>query len=400
MPLLILFRSDMNEYEHTFIGDIVQAVSNKINRTPLHVVDYPVGLEARVHIVNSLLNEACNDEVCMIGFHGAGGIGKSTLARAVYNLIADQFECLCFLHNVRENSVKHGLEHLQEQLLYKTIRLEMKIGGVNEGIGIIKERLRQKKVLLILDDVDELKHLKFLAGGFDWFGPNSRVIITTRDKSLLTRHGIERIYEVDGLNWDESLELYKWMAFKTKKVDSIFDDDIVNRAISYASGLPLVIDVIGSNLSGTPIAKWESTLDKYKRIPPDDIQNILKVSFDGLDEEQKNLFLDIACFFKGFRLENIQAHHGHCIKHDVGVLVDKSLVKIYHWGVWLHDLIEDMGKEIVQKESPDHPEKRTRLWFHKDIVEVLEENKVRLMIFLFGLIFVIKSYWFVSLNIM
>jgi hypothetical protein len=82
------------------------------------------------------------------------------------------------------------------------------------------------------------------------------------------------------------------------------------------------------------------------------------------------------------------------------VLVDKSLVKIYHWGVWLHDLIEDMGKEIVQKESPDHPEKRTRLWFHKDIVEVLEENKVRLMIFLFGLIFVIKSYWFVSLNIM
>ncbi|XP_045812365.1 disease resistance protein RPV1-like isoform X2 [Trifolium pratense] len=363
--------SDMNEYEHTLIGKIVKVVSNKINRAPLYVVDYPVGLKSRVSNVNSLLNEACSDEVCMIGIHGTGGIGKSTLARAVYNFIADQFECLCFLENVRENSAKH----LQEELLYKTIGLKVKIGGVNEGIGIIKERLRRKRVLLILDDVDKLKQLKFLAGGFDWFGRNSRVIITTRDKSLLTCHGIERIYEVEGLNCGESLELFKQVAFKTKKVDSI-NDDIVNRAISYASGLPLAIDVIGSNLAGTPIAEWESTLDKYKRIPPHDIQNILKVSFDGLDEEQKNLFLDIACFSKWFHLGQIRANYDHCIKHDVGVLVDKSLIKIHQFGdVILHDLIEHMGKEIVRKESPDHPEKRSRLWFHKDIVDVLEQNK-------------------------
>jgi hypothetical protein len=258
----------------------------------------------------------------------------------------------------------------------------MEIGGVNEGIGIIKERLRHKKVLLILDDVDHLKQIKFLAGGFDWFGPNSRVIITTRDKNLLTRHGIERIYEAEGLNCGESLELFKWMAFKTKKVDSIFNDDIVNRAISYASGLPLAIDVIGSNLSGKPIAKWESMLDQYKRIPPKDIQSKLKVSFDGLDEESKNVFLDIACFFKGRSLKEVEgrlhAHYGYCIERHVEMLVDKSLTKIDHASVWLHDLIEDMGKEIVRKESPDHPEERTRLWFHKDIVEVLEQNKVRL----------------------
>jgi hypothetical protein len=171
------------------------------------------------------------------------------------------------------------------------------------------------------------------------------------------------------------------VAFKTKKVDSI-DDDIVHRALIYASGLPLAIDVIGSNLSGKPIAEWESMLDQYKRIPPTDIQSILKVSFDDLDEETKNVFLDIACFFKGWSLKEVEgrlhAHYGYCIKHQVGVLVDKSLTKIDHASVWLHDLIEDMGKEIVRKESPDHPEERTRLWFHKDIVEVLEQNKVRL----------------------
>ncbi|MCI78815.1 disease resistance protein, partial [Trifolium medium] len=60
----------MNEYEHTLIGDIVQAVSNNIKQAPLHVVDYPVGLDSRVCKVNSLLNDACSDGVCMIGIHG------------------------------------------------------------------------------------------------------------------------------------------------------------------------------------------------------------------------------------------------------------------------------------------------------------------------------------------
>ena len=91
--------------------------------------------------------------------------------------------------------------------------MQQKYKIVMSKIIFIKEWLRRKKVLLILDDVDELKQLKFLAGGFDWFGRNSRVIITTRDKSLLTCHGIERIYEVEGLNCGESLELFKQSLF-------------------------------------------------------------------------------------------------------------------------------------------------------------------------------------------
>jgi hypothetical protein len=67
------------------------------------------------------------------------------------------------------------------------------------------------------------------------------------------------------------------------------------------------------------------------------------------------------------------------MKSNIGVLIEKSLIKIDQWGctfVTLHDLIEDMGKEIVRQESPKDPGKRSRLWFHKDIVQVLEENKV------------------------
>ncbi|CAJ2654165.1 unnamed protein product [Trifolium pratense] len=204
-------------YEYKFIEEIVKYISNKINRVSLHVADYPVGLHSRVQQVKSLLDKDSNDEVHMVGIYGAGGLGKSTLARAIYNFVGDQFEDICFIHNVRENSTQNNLKHLQEELLLKTVGLDIKLGDVSEGIPIIKERLHRKKILLILDDVDKLKQLQVLAGGFDWFGAGSTVIITTRDKHLLNSHEIKDMYAVEGLYGTEALELLRWMALKITK---------------------------------------------------------------------------------------------------------------------------------------------------------------------------------------
>ncbi|KEH26858.1 disease resistance protein (TIR-NBS-LRR class) [Medicago truncatula] len=372
-------------YEYKFIGDIVKYISNKISRQPLHVANYPVGLQSRVQQVKSLLDEGSDDGVRMVGLYGTGGLGKSTLGKAIYNFISDQFECSCFLENVRENSASNKLKHLQEVLLLKTLQLKIKLGGVSEGIPYIKERLHTKKTLLILDDVDDMKQLHALAGGPDWFGRGSRVIITTRDKHLLRSHGIESTHEVKGLYGTEALELLRWMAFKNNKVPSSYED-VLNRAVSYASGLPLVLEIVGSNLFGKTIEEWKGTLDGYEKIPNKKIHEILKVSYDALEEEQQSVFLDIACCFKGCEWEEfediLRAHYGHCITHHLGVLAEKSLVKIsstsYHSGsiydVRLHDLIEDMGKEVVRQESPKEPGERSRLWCQDDIVNVLKEN--------------------------
>jgi hypothetical protein len=231
-------------YEYQFIQKIVELVSREIKPVTLPVADYLVGLKSQTQKVISFLNVGSVDEVIMVGIHGIGGIGKTTLALVVYNLIARQFEGSCFLENVRENSEKHGLLYLQKILLSEIIgEKTVELTSVRQGISIIQQRLRQKKVLLIIDDVDKKEQLQAIAGRSEWFSFGSRVIITTRDNQLLKCHGVESNHEVKVLNRKDSFELLVWKAFKTESVSPIYMN-VLNQAITYASGLPLALEVM------------------------------------------------------------------------------------------------------------------------------------------------------------
>jgi len=367
--------------EYKFIGNIVQEVTKKINRTPLHVADNPVALESPVLDVASLLGIRTDEGANMVGIYGTGGVGKSTLARAVYNnQISDQFDGVCFLDDIRENAINHGLVQLQETLLSEILcEKDIRVGNVNRGISIIKRRLQRKKVFLVLDDVDKAKQIQVLAGGQDWFGSGSKIIITTRDKHLLAIHEILNLYEVKELNHEKSLELFNWHAFRNGKMDPCYSD-ISNRAVSYAHGLPLALEVIGSHLFGKRLDVWKDALDKYERILPEDIHEVLKVSYDDLDEDDKGIFLDIACFYNSYEMSYAKEMlhlHGFSAANGIQVLTDKSLIKIDASGcLRMHDLVQGMGREIVRQESTLEPGKRSRLWSDDDIIHVLEENTV------------------------
>ncbi|MED6130938.1 hypothetical protein PIB30_005226 [Stylosanthes scabra] len=363
--------------EYKFITNIVSIVSEKLNNTPLHVADNPVGLGSPVLQVKSITGIGSNERVKMIGIYGIGGIGKTTIARAAYNLLADQFDGLCFLADIREKA-KHGLEKMQETLLSEILgEKEIKIGCVDKGIPLIKRRLQRKKVLLVIDDVDNLKQLKAIAGACDWFGSGSRIIITSRDKHLLSAHGVREFYEVEELRKKDALELFSWNAFKSNKVNPGYAK-ISNRVLLYAGGLPLALQVIGSNLYNRSIDEWKSALDKYERFPNKEIHEILKVSYDGLEEDEKNIFLDIACFFNKYKLSYVKwmLHaRGFYPEHGIQVLVDKSLMSIDRNDcLRMHDLIQDMGREIVRQESTSEPGKRSRLWLDEDIFHVLQNE--------------------------
>lgn len=364
------------------IQEITGEICKKLNSIFMHVVDYPVGVESRVSEVASLLEiDSSDEDVRMIGIFGVGGIGKSTIARALYNFVAEKFDYKIFIANVRENSIKLGLEELQKQILSQVhMDKGSNIHDINQGIAISKDRLpRTRSILLILDDVDKREQLQALAGGIDWFGSGSRVVITTRDKHLLDVHGVDKIYNVKEFNDDEALELFSWKAFKRSKPEESWIE-ISKRVVFYGQGLPLVMEIIGSELFGKTIDEWECTLKKYKSIPNRKIQEILRISFDNLEENEKAIFLDIACFFNEKKLDHVKHILNACgfyTNSGIRELTDKSLIAVKENQLWMHDLIQDMGREVVRQESPLDPGKRSRIWSYEDIVRVLSDNMVR-----------------------
>ena len=101
-----------------------------------------------------------------------------------------------------------------------------------------------------------------------------------------------------------------------------------------------------------------------KKIPKEDVQEILKVSYDGLEETEKETFLDIACFFKGWYMDYVVDILDACDLYPnfgIPILVNKSLITVDQNGkLSMHDLIQQMGKEVVQQESPEILGKRSR----------------------------------------
>ena len=343
----------------------------------LHVDENLVGMDSRLEEMNALLSMGSND-VRMIGIWGIGGMGKSTLAKVIYKQIAHQFEGASFLSNVREVVETDGLLELQRQLLADILgeKFVRRISNIDEGISLIKETLCSRNVLIILDDVSALTHLESLAGSYQWFGSGSRIVITTRNKHLLDVLRVDALYEVQKLKFKEAFQLFCSIAFKK----NLPEDDYLNlskRAVNYGGGIPLALKVLGSSLYGMTIPQWESALDKLQRKPAMKIQEVLKRSFDGLDRTEKELFLDVACFFTGDDVNFVARILGSSAPSGIRVLNDKSLISISDNKIMMHDLLKLMGREIVRRECPTRPGRRSRLWDPEDVRDVLAQNTVR-----------------------
>jgi hypothetical protein len=366
-------------YESKFIKAIVEDVLCKVNPACLNVAEHPIGIDYHVEEMEALLNLGTSD-VRIVGIYGMSGIGKTTIANAVYNKICTAFEGSSFLSNLKETTeMPNNFVQLQEQLLKDILKTTLKIDNVNRGIILIKERLHHKKVLIILDDVDDFEKLNTLVKK-QWFGPGSRIIVTTKDEHLLSQLGVDENYKVRELSHWESLQLFSWHAFEMPNPKKDFSKLSIE-AVVYAGGLPLALVVLGSFLKGRSIAEWKSELKKLQRTPNEKIQKILRISFDSLDGPTKEIFLDIACFFVGMGKEDaIKILDGCNFSPRIGIpiLIQRSLVTVDRKNkLKMHNLIRDMGREIVHEESSKYPGKRSRLWFHEDVLKVLHKCMVR-----------------------
>nr|XP_043615777.1 disease resistance protein Roq1-like [Erigeron canadensis] len=172
--------SDMtNGYESKFIDCITKDIRKTLCSMPLHVGENLVGIDARLNKLN-LVRFIRSSKVNMIAICGISGMGKTTLAKAIYNEIYTYFEGSCFCEDV---SKRHDLTQVQTQLVNKIMKSEnVKITNNSEGVQVIKQRVACEPILVVLDDVDHREQLEALAGSCHWFCPGSLIVFTGKDK--------------------------------------------------------------------------------------------------------------------------------------------------------------------------------------------------------------------------
>ncbi|XP_028103509.1 TMV resistance protein N-like [Camellia sinensis] len=372
----VLGMETVQRSESMFIQELVGILFRKLNHTYSSVSEDLVGMDSPMEKVIAFLGLGI-DDTRAVGIWGMGGIGKTTIARAIYDHISSQFEGCSFIDNVREVSAKSGLKTLQEQLIFEILmEKDLKIGSVGSGVSMIRNIVCRKKVLIVFDNVDESTELEKLVGEHHWFSFGSKIIITTRNQHALTRYGITHIYEVEELGEDDAIELFKSKAFgKQQQMEDY--GELVHHAITYAKGVPLALKVLGSFLCGQNKDEWESSLNRLKESPLNEVQQVLRIRYDALQLVEKEIFLNIACFFRGKNKNDVTKILDSCGFHPIigiDVLVKKSLVTISDNKLMMHDLIQELGWYIVCQKSPKEPGECSRLWLQEDLTRVLMEN--------------------------
>ncbi|TYI03301.1 hypothetical protein ES332_A11G328800v1 [Gossypium tomentosum] len=151
---------------------------------------------------------------------------------------------------------------------------------------------------------------------------------------------------MEELDDDESIKLFCQRAFKSNHPTEFHQLKLSQMVLSFANGNPLAIKVIGSSLCSKTQSYKEREAKKLKQVPKPDIQKLLKWSFDGLECEEKEMFLDIACLFKGEDRDFVTRIMEACYLSAysrIENLVDKSLISVSENEINMHDLLQQMG---------------------------------------------------------
>ncbi|KAK3437977.1 hypothetical protein EUGRSUZ_C02618 [Eucalyptus grandis] len=346
-----------------------QLVTDKLVGVDLHVQAMMTKLGA-VHSQGKA-TRVCGEDVRVIGICGMPGVGKTTLARVVFNKLHEFFDECSFLEDINSKPIKDSQTFLIADL-QKEKPESLRSSG--HGIKIISSRFKQMKVLIVLDDVRMSEQIEALAGKFSWFGPGSRIIVTTNKRNFIKHFDFgeedkdreAEEYEVSRLGDHHALQLFCKHAFR----GAAFPDDpkYVSHSrdiVEALGGHPMAIVLRAGYLKKTKnIDIWSSTRDSLRDHPDErKVEAAFRASYDSLNPGTQEIFLDIACFFIG-KDQRIPSYMwkacGCCPPAEIEDLCDMHLLEIgKNNELRMHDLVRDFGRKLVKDKGRC---KRCRYW--------------------------------------
>ena len=117
---------------------------------------------------------------------------------------------------------------------------------------------------------------------------------------------------------------------------------------------------MGSYLRGMSRDEWIEALPWLRRTLDREIESTLRFSYEALRDNERTLFLHLACFFNGFPVDEIKKYLSNIsleVNHGLEVLDQKSLISTEHGILRVHRLLQQIGREIVKKRSLEEPGK-------------------------------------------
>ncbi|CAN6808863.1 unnamed protein product [Brassica oleracea] len=298
---------------------------DEIVRDALSVVysSYKVTMVGRDMQIKEILSLLCveSPEVRSIGIWGTVGIGKTAIVEEIFRIISVQYETCVFLKDLHKEVEVKGQNAVREDFLCKLLEVEP----------------------------DVLR---------------SRIIITSRNRHVFVLGKINHVYEVKPLDISTSLQLLDRGTLQNVLSPEVYSK-LSLELIKFSNGNPQVLQFLSNR-------KWNPISEQVQETSPIYIPVIFEGSCCGLDDNERSIFLDIACFFKRIDKADIAVLLDSCgFSTHIGFksLVEKSLLTISHKMVDMLRFLQATGREIVRQESVDRPGDRSRLCNSKDIMD-------------------------------
>jgi energy-coupling factor transporter ATP-binding protein EcfA2 len=368
-------------------------------RLPYH----EVALIDKAKDINILLQKES-----IVGLVGMGGIGKTTLCKKFYHLFHNQYDKSSFLEDVKS---KDNINDVIKQLLHDLCGKRLcKDENVNQDdLDQIKQCMILEKVLVVVDDVGKTENLTSLQLLIDTKNgtSKSKVLVNCRNWQILKSHVSEDGKVVmKSLEEEQARELFMFHAFGNANHDPTKDFKyICMKIIEVCGGLPLSLKVLGSFLCNVKeLEIWEGALRKLKSGQSftggndnEELWSVLKISYDHLDKQHQNMFLDIACFLDGMKISTIcRVWSGDYLnpKFELQNLQHRSLIQWAEDGIlYIHEQLRDMGQNIAM----ELPIMNRFIWKSNESNFLLQKDEVVTILFQsYNCILISYEFFFMS----
>ncbi|KAJ0673160.1 putative P-loop containing nucleoside triphosphate hydrolase, leucine-rich repeat domain superfamily [Helianthus annuus] len=268
-----------------------------------------VGREGeKKRLLNQLLvGESSKENFSILPIVGLGGVGKTTLARILYNdtRVKDHFELMAWVCVSDEFDVFKISE-----TIFECVAIENKqFKDVNQLQIALREQFKDKRFLLVLDDVwnQNYDDWEILVRPFHSGAAGSRVIMTTRQQDLLKKIGFNHVDNLESLSHEDALSL---LALHALDVDSFDSHETLKPQakgiVKKCGGLPLALKAIGRLLrTKTEGEEWDDVLKSeiWDLENADAIVPALRLSYHDLSVDLKRLFAYCSLFPKDFMFD-------------------------------------------------------------------------------------------------